>query len=59
MSDTTTEALEYYDRCLSLLIEVVAEQNGPVDEETLAAIAILRQYEEMDGKRFRLRPEQV
>ncbi|RTE77836.1 hypothetical protein BHE90_007718 [Fusarium euwallaceae] len=49
MSDTTTEALEYYDRCLSLLIEAVAEQNGPVDEETLAAIAILRQYEEMDA----------
>ncbi|UPL02515.1 hypothetical protein LCI18_013449 [Fusarium solani-melongenae] len=49
MSDTTTEALEYYDRCLSLLIEAVAEQNGPVDAETLAAIAILRQYEEMDA----------
>ncbi|KAF5005967.1 hypothetical protein FDECE_7636 [Fusarium decemcellulare] len=49
MSDTTTEALEYYDKCLSLLIEAVAEQNGPVDEETLAAIAILRQYEEMDA----------
>ncbi|KAM0429777.1 hypothetical protein ACHAPT_006383 [Fusarium lateritium] len=48
-SDTTTEALEYYDKCLSLLIEAVAEQNGPVDEETLAAIAILRQYEEMDA----------
>ncbi|KAM5356684.1 hypothetical protein ACJ41O_003330 [Fusarium nematophilum] len=49
MPDTTTEALEYYDKCLSLLIEAVAEQNGPVDEETLAAIAILRQYEEMDA----------
>lgn len=49
MSDATTESLEYYDKCLSLLIDAVAEQNGPVDEETLAAIAILRQYEEMDG----------
>jgi hypothetical protein len=48
-SDTSTEALEYYDHCLSLLIEAVGESNGPIDEETLAAIAILRQYEEMDG----------
>ncbi|CAJ0545115.1 Ff.00g085880.m01.CDS01 [Fusarium sp. VM40] len=48
-SDTSTEALEYYDHCLSLLIEAVGESNGPIDEETLAAIAILRQYEEMDA----------
>ncbi|KAF4985539.1 hypothetical protein FGRMN_11168 [Fusarium graminum] len=47
--DTSTEALEYYDHCLSLLIEAVGESNGPIDEETLAAIAILRQYEEMDA----------
>ncbi|KAF5656645.1 hypothetical protein FHETE_10901 [Fusarium heterosporum] len=48
-SDTSTEALEYYDYCLSLLIEAVGESDGAIDEETLAAIAILRQYEEMDG----------
>ncbi|KAH7239949.1 uncharacterized protein BKA55DRAFT_519585 [Fusarium redolens] len=48
-SDTSTESLEYYDHCLSLLIEAVGELNGPIDEETLAAIAILRQYEEMDA----------
>ncbi|KAM0547304.1 hypothetical protein ACHAPJ_010439 [Fusarium lateritium] len=47
--DTTTESLEYYDHCLSLLIDAVAESNGRIDEETLAAIAILRQYEEMDA----------
>lgn len=47
--DTSTEALDYYDKCLSLLIEAVAQSNEPVDEETLAAITILRQYEEMDG----------
>jgi hypothetical protein len=49
-SDTSTESLEYYDHCLSLLIDTVGQSNGPIDEETLAAIAILRQYEEMDGK---------
>lgn len=49
-SNTSTEALEYYDQCLRLLIETVGESNGHIDEETLAAIAILRQYEEMDGK---------
>ncbi|KAJ4007409.1 hypothetical protein NW752_007612 [Fusarium irregulare] len=48
-SDTSTEALEYYDHCLRLLIEAVGESNGHIDEETLAAIAILRQYEEMDA----------
>jgi hypothetical protein len=51
-SDTSTEALEYYDHCLRLLIETVGESNGHIDEETLAAIAILRQYEEMDGKSY-------
>ena len=50
LPDTSTEALEYYDKCLSLLIEAVAESSEPVDEVTLAAIAILRQYEEMEGE---------
>ncbi|RBR14466.1 uncharacterized protein FIESC28_07702 [Fusarium coffeatum] len=48
--DASTEALEYYDHCLRLLIEAVGESNGHIDEETLAAIAILRQYEEMDAE---------
>ncbi|KAK2601818.1 hypothetical protein QQS21_004601 [Conoideocrella luteorostrata] len=54
--DATTEALKYYDKCLGLLIEAVDEKNGPVDEETLTAIAVLRQYEEMDAddKEFHL-----
>lgn len=49
-ADTSTEALEYYNSCLSVLIEAVDKASGHIDEETLAAIAILRQYEEMDGK---------
>ncbi|KAH6889652.1 hypothetical protein B0T10DRAFT_528917 [Thelonectria olida] len=47
--DTSTESLEYYDKCLELLIEAVSGQGGTVEEEVLAAIAILRQYEEMDA----------
>ncbi|CAM1501250.1 Fc.00g104120.m01.CDS01 [Cosmosporella sp. VM-42] len=49
MIATNTEALEYYNKCLGLLIESVSEQGGQVSEEVLAAIAILRQYEEMDA----------
>lgn len=49
-ADTSTEALEYYNSCLSVLIEAVDKASGHIDEETLAAIAILRQYEEMDSE---------
>ncbi|CZR45942.1 uncharacterized protein FPRO_11389 [Fusarium proliferatum ET1] len=49
-ADTSTEALEYYNSCLSVLIEAVDKASGHIDEETLAAIAILRQYEEMDAE---------
>ncbi|EWG47703.1 hypothetical protein FVEG_07755 [Fusarium verticillioides 7600] len=48
--DTSTEALEYYNSCLSVLIEAVDKASGHIDEETLAAIAIPRQYEEMDAE---------
>lgn len=48
--DSATESLEYYDKCLELLIEAVSGQDGQVEEEVLAAITILRQYEEMDGR---------
>ncbi|KAL6918694.1 hypothetical protein FSST1_002720 [Fusarium sambucinum] len=48
--DTSTEALEYYNSCLNVLIEAVDKLNGRIDEETLAAIAILRQYEEMEAE---------
>ncbi|POR31116.1 Uncharacterized protein TPAR_08690 [Tolypocladium paradoxum] len=48
LAGPNTEALEFYNQCLGLLIQLVAEQKDQVTEEVLAAIAILRQYEEMD-----------
>ncbi|KAI5468136.1 hypothetical protein BGZ63DRAFT_460005 [Mariannaea sp. PMI_226] len=47
--DMSTESIEYYDKCLNLLIDAVSGQDGQVEEEVLAAISILRQYEEMDA----------
>lgn len=49
-SEENIEALEYYNQCLGLLIESMPEGGGKVPEETMASIAILRQYEEMEGK---------
>ncbi|KAL1962934.1 hypothetical protein VTN77DRAFT_9030 [Rasamsonia byssochlamydoides] len=43
-----TEALQYHTRCLQLLIPVLSAADTEVSEDVLAAIAILRQYEEMD-----------
>ena len=42
-------ALEYQSLCLQLLIPAISGPQ-PVDESVLAAVAILRQNEEMDGK---------
>lgn len=44
-----TEALQYHTQCLQLLIPVLSAPDNEVSEDVLAAIAILRQYEEMDG----------
>lgn len=44
----STEALEYYDKCLNLLIPTISDPENHVTEEVFAAVAILRQYEEMD-----------
>ena len=44
-------ALEYQSLCLQLLIPAISGPQ-PVDESVLAAVAILRQNEEMDGKSF-------
>ncbi|KKA18280.1 hypothetical protein T310_7771 [Rasamsonia emersonii CBS 393.64] len=43
-----TEALQYHTQCLQLLIPVLSAPDTEVSEDVLAAIAILRQYEEMD-----------
>lgn len=42
-------ALEYQNSCLQLLIPAISDPQT-VDETTLAAVAILRQNEEMDGQ---------
>jgi hypothetical protein len=42
-------ALEYQSLCLQLLIPAISGPQ-PADESVLAAVAILRQNEEMDGK---------
>ncbi|KAL1878246.1 hypothetical protein Daus18300_002163 [Diaporthe australafricana] len=46
----STEALEYYDKCLNLLIPAISNPEHHVTEEVFAAVAILRQYEEMDSE---------
>lgn len=46
--DQDTTALEYQSMCLQLLIPAISAPQ-PVNESTLAAVAILRQNEEMDG----------
>ncbi|KAJ4395867.1 hypothetical protein N0V93_000081 [Gnomoniopsis smithogilvyi] len=45
---TCTEALEYYDKCLNLLIPAMSAPERHVTEEVHAAVGILRQYEEME-----------
>ena len=44
-----TEALYYYNKCLKLLIPALSVSEEEVDEDIIAAAAILRQFEEMDG----------
>ncbi|OCL13497.1 hypothetical protein AOQ84DRAFT_283017 [Glonium stellatum] len=47
-SDNETEALQYHSMCLQLLIPVLSGPTERITDDVLAAIAILRQYEEMD-----------
>ncbi|PKX95369.1 uncharacterized protein P174DRAFT_386774 [Aspergillus novofumigatus IBT 16806] len=46
--DGDTESLKYHNQCLELLIPTLSCNDNEVTEELLAAIAILRQNEEMD-----------
>jgi hypothetical protein len=46
--DRDTEALEYHNKCLNLLIPTLSDPERQITEEIHAAVAILRQYEEMD-----------
>ncbi|KAH1560820.1 hypothetical protein KXX62_002186 [Aspergillus fumigatus] len=46
--DGDTESLKYHNECLELLIPTLSCDENEISEELLAAIAILRQNEEMD-----------
>ncbi|KAE8368599.1 hypothetical protein BDV27DRAFT_141818 [Aspergillus caelatus] len=43
-----SEALQYHNRCLQLLIPVLSGPRNSITDTVLAAVAILRQHEEMD-----------
>ncbi|KAJ5933259.1 hypothetical protein N7516_007748 [Penicillium verrucosum] len=45
-----TEALQYHNLCLQLLIPALSGAREHITEDILAAVAILRQHEEMDGE---------
>ncbi|KAJ5598810.1 hypothetical protein N7537_008894 [Penicillium hordei] len=49
-SSDVTEALQYHNCCLELLIPVLSGAREHITEDILAAVAILRQHEEMDGE---------
>ena len=45
-----TEALQYHNECVNLLIPALSQPEQHITEDLLAAVAILRQHEEMDGE---------
>ena len=45
-----TEALQYHNRCLQLLIPILSDMRDNISDTILAAVAILRQHEEMDSR---------
>lgn len=51
--DDVEEALQYHNECVRLLIPALSEPKQHITEDLLAAVAILRQHEEMDGKHAR------
>lgn len=51
IEDTVPE--EYHNQCLQLLIPVLDDPQGVVDENFLAAVVILRSYEEMSSMHTR------
>ncbi|KAJ5113160.1 hypothetical protein N7456_001694 [Penicillium angulare] len=44
------EALQYHNRCVQILIPALSDPEEHITEDILAAVAILRQHEEMDGE---------
>lgn len=49
-TNDATEALQYHSQCVQLLIPALSEPEDHITEDLLAAVATLRQHEEMDGK---------
>lgn len=49
-TDDAAEALQYHNLCVQILIPALSDPEQHITEDILAAVAILRQHEEMDGK---------
>ncbi|KAJ5505153.1 hypothetical protein N7463_008027 [Penicillium fimorum] len=49
-NSNVTEALQYHNCCVQLLIPALSGPHEHITEDILAAVAILRQHEEMDGE---------
>ncbi|KAJ5666643.1 hypothetical protein N7462_011052 [Penicillium macrosclerotiorum] len=50
--NAATDALQYHNQCVQLLIPELSKSENRITEDTLAAVAILRQHEEMDGEDY-------
>ncbi|KAJ5925022.1 hypothetical protein N7454_007661, partial [Penicillium verhagenii] len=48
--DNAEEALQYHNLCVQILIPALSHPEQHITEDILAAVAILRQHEEMDGE---------
>lgn len=49
-TNDATEGLQYHNQCVQLLIPALSEPEPRITEDLLAAVAILRQHEEMDSE---------
>ncbi|KAJ5914930.1 hypothetical protein N7504_003813 [Penicillium tannophilum] len=49
-TDNAAEALQYHNLCVQILIPALSDPEKHITEDILAAVAILRQHEEMDGE---------
>ncbi|KAJ5703061.1 hypothetical protein N7488_010609 [Penicillium malachiteum] len=49
-ANDSTEALQYHNLCVQILIPALSDPEEHITEDILAAVAILRQHEEMDGE---------
>ncbi|KAJ5994560.1 hypothetical protein N7451_010284 [Penicillium sp. IBT 35674x] len=49
-TNDAAEALQYHNLCVQILIPALSDPEKQITEDILAAVAILRQHEEMDGE---------